>query len=57
MERDMNSSFNKNTLESCKESASKFNSRYEWRKLDTASYACALRNGWLNECCEHMKKQ
>ena len=57
MERDMNSSFNKNTLESCKESASKFNSRYEWRKSDTASYACALRNGWLNECCEHMKKQ
>jgi hypothetical protein len=56
MEGDMKTFFNKITLESCKESASKFNSRFEWRKSYSNFYAYAMKNGWLNECCEHMKK-
>ena len=44
------------TLESCKESASKFNSRYEWKKLDSVSYVYACKKNWLDECCSHMKQ-
>ena len=44
----------KHTLESCKESASKYTSRIEWRKNDTSFYETARRNGWLDECCVNM---
>jgi superfamily II DNA or RNA helicase len=44
-----------NTLESCKKSASKFNSRGEWFKLEKRCYAYAHKKGWLDECCSHMK--
>jgi superfamily II DNA or RNA helicase len=42
------------TLESCKEIASKYNSRMEWQKNDIKSYASARYNGWLDECCANM---
>jgi hypothetical protein len=44
----------KRTLEKCKDIASKYNSRSEWRKLDNTTYDYASRNGWLNDCCSHM---
>lgn len=43
------------TLESCKASALKYNTRGEWQKGHIGSYQAALRNKWLEECCKHMK--
>ena len=42
------------TLERCKELALKFNSKIEFKRENNSSYASALRNNWLNECCAHM---
>jgi hypothetical protein len=43
------------TLERCKESASRFKARAEWRKGDVSAYSTAHRSGWLDECCAHME--
>lgn len=43
------------SLETCKEKALKYNSKCEWGKKDDPSYRAAIRNGWLDECCKHMK--
>ena len=45
----------KYTLQSCKESASKFQSRISWKKSDTKSYNSACKNNWIDECCVNMK--
>jgi hypothetical protein len=42
------------TLESCKEIASKYKSKTEWRDNDSSSYQFAYKNGWLDECCINM---
>ena len=47
---DMVSAHRKHTLESCKENASKYKTRNEWQKNDSASYFSAKNYGWLNEC-------
>jgi len=42
------------TLESCKESASKYKTRTEWRENDYTSYDFARINNFLDECCVNM---
>jgi len=42
------------TLKLCKEDALNFKSRFEWKKKSSGAYQFALKNGWLNECCQHM---
>lgn len=42
------------TLEICKEIAKKYNRRVEWIRYSTSSYNTAVRNKWLEACCEHM---
>jgi len=44
------------TLERCKEDALKYNSKTEWQNNSTA-YTYALKNGWREECCAHMKNR
>jgi len=44
----------KYTLESCKESASKYKTKGEWGKNDAGSYSFAQRNGFMEECCVNM---
>jgi superfamily II DNA or RNA helicase len=44
----------KHTLESCKESASKYKTKGEWGKNDAGSYSFAQRNGFMEECCVNM---
>ena len=43
------------TKEKCLEEALKHNGRFEWQKKSSASYNSARTNGWLDECCTHMK--
>ena len=43
------------TKENCKEDALKYNTKKEWRIHTGGAYISAYKNGWLNECCEHMK--
>lgn len=45
----------KHTLESCKESALRYNTRNEWFAEDRPPYMAAYRRGWLEECCSHME--
>jgi hypothetical protein len=44
------------TLERCIESASKHSSKASWRKSksEASAYHAARRNGWLDQCCDHM---
>lgn len=42
------------SLVACKESASKFNRRSDWMRVDQTAYNYARLNGWLDECCAHM---
>lgn len=42
------------TLELYKEDALKYKSRTEWKK-NSGAYNIAYKNGWLEECCSHMK--
>lgn len=42
------------TLETCKEAAKQFKTRGEFCNKLNGCYQVALRNGWLNEVCEHM---
>lgn len=45
------------TIETCKESALKYNTRNDWKKsIDRSGYDAAIRNGWMEECCKHMKR-
>lgn len=46
----------KHTLESCKQSASKFSTKVEWEKADRNSIVSARHNGWFDECSVHMKE-
>jgi len=41
------------TLEKCKEDALKYNKKSEWR-ASSPGYTAAHKNGWFNECCNHM---
>jgi hypothetical protein len=43
------------TLEKCKEEVTKFKSKSEWRSKSGSSYTIALKNGWIDECCPHIK--
>ncbi len=43
------------TLEVCKASAANFSSRTKWAKGDNLVYQAASREGWMDECCSHMK--
>ena len=43
------------TLEKCKVDALRYNSRAEWIK-NSNGHRAAYRNGWLDQCCSHMKK-
>ena len=36
--------------------ALKFNSKIEWQAKSNGSMKSARKNGWLDECCTHMKK-
>jgi superfamily II DNA or RNA helicase len=47
-------SYKKHTLKSCKESASKYKTRTEWKKNDSSCYQYAYKNIWLDECCVNM---
>ena len=42
------------TLERCKESALKYNSKMEWKSGDKSAYQTSVKNKWLDECCVHM---
>jgi hypothetical protein len=44
------------TLDNCKVDAAKYGKRGEWSKNSSSAYAAAARNGWLDECCSHMRK-
>jgi hypothetical protein len=43
------------TLDACKREARKYKSRHEWHIKASGSYNSALKNGWLDLCCKHMK--
>ena len=43
------------TLERCKEVASKYKTKVEWRAGDRASFSAANRQKWISECCGHME--
>jgi very-short-patch-repair endonuclease len=43
------------TLDRCKEAASKYKTKVEWRAGDRASFSAANRQKWISECCEHME--
>jgi hypothetical protein len=43
------------TKNRCKEEALKFSSRVDWQKNSSSSYVISWNNGWLEECCGHMK--
>ncbi|WP_269609662.1 GIY-YIG nuclease family protein [Prochlorococcus marinus] len=43
------------TIEKCKEKASKYHYRNEFQKEFGSAYNAALKNGWLDEICSHMK--
>jgi hypothetical protein len=45
------------TKQRCIEAAKKFNQRSKWRWSQKSSYSAAVRNGWLEDCCKHMKKR
>lgn len=42
------------TLDRCKEVASKYKTKVEWRSGDRASFSAANRKKWISQCCEHM---
>jgi hypothetical protein len=43
------------TYEKCKNLASKYNTRNEFKKNNRSAYESARINKWLNEICIHMK--
>lgn len=44
------------TLELCQAEAAKFETRKEWKFGHGASYTAARVNGWLDQCCGHMRE-
>lgn len=52
----MNKPKNYWTFERCKEEASKFKCKSEWRRLSNPSYLTSLRNKWDKLICLHMKR-
>jgi hypothetical protein len=44
------------TLEACKTDALKYATRAEWDKNSRGAYAAALKKGWAEICCQHMRK-
>lgn len=44
------------TKEACLKDALRFKKRSEWNKNSAGAYVSATKNGWLEECCKHMKK-
>jgi len=42
------------TKEECINSAKKFKYRTQWAKNEVTYYNYARKNGWLDECCQHM---
>jgi predicted GIY-YIG superfamily endonuclease len=44
------------TKERCVEDALKFTTRSEWQNKSSSAYSIALKNGWLDESCNHMIK-
>lgn len=43
------------TLECCLSDARKYKTRYAWSISSHSLYSAAQKNGWLQECCQHMK--
>ena len=43
------------TKERCLQEAKKYKTRTEYYKNCRGAYNAAQRNGWLDECCSHMK--
>ena len=44
------------TKKNCQIEANKYGSRTEWSRNDSASHGAAVFHGWLDECCNHMKR-
>jgi hypothetical protein len=44
------------TLDNCLEDASRYGSRSDWKRGSSGAYTVAARNGWLDQCCEHMER-
>ena len=44
------------TKEQCIEEALKYKTRNEWKRKNSSSYTKAGKNGWVEECTKHMKK-
>jgi len=42
------------TLESCRASAAKYQSKQAWRSAEYGAMQAAVRNGWFAECTNHM---
>ena len=42
--------------ERCKNESLKYNSRNQIYKNSRSAYSAMLKNNWLDECCQHMKK-
>jgi len=42
------------TKENCRKEALKYNGRYEFFKASRGAYKSSLRNGWLDDICDHM---
>ena len=45
------------TLERCREQAQRYQTKVEWRTTHKASFSKANKEGWLNDCCQHMEKK
>lgn len=43
------------TLKKCQKEALKYNSKKDYSNLSHGSYSSALKNGWLDDICSHMK--
>ena len=44
-------------LENCRKEALKYSSRTEFRNLNSGAYLSAIRHGWLDEICSHMRQR
>lgn len=44
------------TFEQCQKSASKYQSRNDFKKNDGSAYSTAVRNGWIEQICSNMVK-
>ncbi len=43
--------------EKCIQDASQYSMKARWREASSSAYNTACENGWLEECCGHMKKK